>query len=125
MKQKWKGQNKMDKISTIGSVLNTAVSGSATVTFGDKPDSEPCVVYSIVSTVPRKSIKGTLGEKNRIQVDVWSSDFTMNNILTNKVKFALNDNCKDFMLGTLVDYACYMENDVNLWRSMIQFIIWD
>lgn len=86
--------------------------------------SPPFVVYQRISTDPLRSHDGTQMEQTRLQVTCWAEKYNQALSTAETVKQALDLNQLHFKISTKAGEFDMVEPEVNLYRRVLDFLIW-
>jgi hypothetical protein len=112
-----------DKLQTLVTVL-TSITGLPSVYPYLKPqDEDSVVIYKLIDNVPLHYHGGIGLEKSRIQIDIYSPLLSEIRSLASLIKNKLDSNRNDFTLGYFDSEMIFFDNEVNLFRCVMDFFI--
>jgi hypothetical protein len=113
----------LDKLETLGSVI--ASSGSAVFAYEKPNKNNECIIYSLISNVPIRSMDKVLLEKSHVQLDCYSKTLEGSRNTVVGLKTLLD--CKtsgSFKASYFDDDKCIKDLESGLYRSILDLYIW-
>lgn len=113
-----------DKLTILASLIASSSGSPLTYAYQKPKDTKNCIVYSLVDSVPCRSMDGSLFEKSRIQLVCWGDTMSKSRALVAKMKTLLDLNKTSFNFSYFINDFTIKDIETSLFESFLEFYIW-